>query len=396
MNKAIRKTIIAVFFGTLFLLGAGTFWSGNNALKNTVAGMKDRLLEESASKTVEPVLLENIPLRYSWVTVNGIFYRAAGMEHISRDGRIEHFLLRDGSMTNVHPTKESGPVADAVVSLSDYLEMKGIPFLHVFVPVKDPDDSFLPAGMHDYTYENVLSVLDVLRRHGVPGIDLTEEMWTEDTVPSDLFYRTDHHWTAESGMRGAGIICGKMKELYGFPYHEEVFREDYYHKTVYEDWYLGSYGAEVGPLYAGADDFSVFSPKEETDFTFEALDYNGLWVNRKGSFDGALTDRSLIGKKRSLSTRCYYTYIGSNYGICTIVNRRSEGTEKILLIRDSFSDVLLPFMSMNYREVTAIDPRYYPFGTIKEYLDGHDVDAVIMVTGPQTAFNKEFTQLGFG
>ena len=159
---------------------------------------------------------------------------------------------------------------------------------------------------------------------------------------------------------------------------------------------LGSYGADVGPLYDGADDFTVFSPREETGFVFEALKNDGTMIRKEGPFDGTLIDRSRHGPKRSFSSQEYYTYTGGNYGICTAVNMLNEGSEKVLLIRDTYACVLQPFMSMNYREVTAIDPRYYHGGTVKEYIEGHDPDAVILVTGPQTAFHEEFTEFALG
>ncbi len=66
--------------------------------------------------------------------------------------------------------------------------------------------------------------------------------------------------------------------------------------------------------------------------------------------EGSLYDLSKLEQKDK-----YSMFLGGNQGLCIIENPDAQNG-KLLVIRDSYSDFLAPFLSMDYQEVHLFDP----------------------------------------
>ena len=63
--------------------------------------------------------------------------------------------------------------------------------------------------------------------------------------------------------------------------------------------------------------------------------------------------------------------------LCIIENPDAQNG-KLLVIRDSYSDSLAPFLSMDYQEVHLFDPRYNRT-PISAYIEDNEIDAVLVL-----------------
>ena len=99
-----------------------------------------------------------------------------------------------------------------------------------------------------------------------------------------------------------------------------------------------------------------------------------------------------IRKKDYFDLNTYATYIGGDYMINNVTNRLADNDCSVLLVRDSFSCAMQPFLCMNYRSVTAIDLRHFRKQSLYEHLKNHHYDMVVVAYNP-SAFTKE--QFGF-
>ena len=69
--------------------------------------------------------------------------------------------------------------------------------------------------------------------------------------------------------------------------------------------------------------------------------------------DGALYDLSALEQKDK-----YELFLGGNYGQCVITTGTENG-KHLLLVKDSFANSFVPFLTGDYETITMIDLRYY-------------------------------------
>ena len=59
-----------------------------------------------------------------------------------------------------------------------------------------------------------------------------------------------------------------------------------------------------------------------------------------------------------------------------------ENDRKVLLIRDSFSCTMLPYLALGAEDITAIDLRHYDEMALKDYLDENKFDIILIAYNP--------------
>ena len=70
-------------------------------------------------------------------------------------------------------------------------------------------------------------------------------------------------------------------------------------------------------------------------------------------------------------------FLGGNQPLCIIENENSDGG-KLLVIRDSYSDSLAPFLGLDYSEVHLWDLRYNRT-SLKNYIAQNGIDQVLVL-----------------
>lgn len=180
---------------------------------------------------------------------------------------------------------------------------------------------------------------------GVTAIDVSEAIKSTDYA----FYRTDHHWTTKSAYNAyssASYVLGfEAKKDFAVETVSENFKGTLYSKTLNEK--------------ISADFIEVY--RSETAFTFTVKDeeYDSLY------FDNWLNEKDK-----------YSFFLNGNHGICSIKNANAEG--RLLIIKDSYANCMIPFLAEHYAEITVVDPRYCNYSQIKE-INPSDYNAVIIL-----------------
>jgi len=78
----------------------------------------------------------------------------------------------------------------------------------------------------------------------------------------------------------------------------------------------------------------------------------------------------------------YFTYIGGEYRKAVVTNNMTQNSNKILMLRDSFSCTLLPFLSLACNQITAVDLRYHDNPELMQIIEDEDIDTVLVVYNP--------------
>lgn len=337
---------------------------------------------------IESILNEQFPMKNKWINANGLFQKGLG---ITANLEKDWFKMSDGSLIYSMKKQDRQKIrayADAVVDLSKYLQKDGTPVCYVQLPYKVTDDKELPPGVNEYGNENADLLVSYIRNAGVDAIDLRGKAQNNNLSHSDMFFKTDHHWTPKMALWAAGEISEHTSQLISWKHDSSLFELSNFKVTTYPNRFLGSLGKKMGNWYAGTDDFDVVIPNEDGYFQFEAQSSAGL-IQRAGSFEDVMIVKSNL-KKDYFDINTYATYTGGDYKINTVKNDHGVNQKKVLLIRDSFSCAMMPFFSRSVSELTTIDLRHYE-KTLYEHLSRNHYDVVLIAYNPSAFSEKQFS-----
>ena len=73
----------------------------------------------------------------------------------------------------------------------------------------------------------------------------------------------------------------------------------------------------------------------------------------------------------------YSYFLGGVQPLCTIKTPNADAP-KVLLIRDSYSDSLAPFLTQNFSEIHLWDMRYN-LNSVKTYVQENEIDHVVVL-----------------
>lgn len=170
-----------------------------------------------------------------------------------------------------------------------------------------------------------------------------------------IFYRTDHHWTS----RGAYYGYTALMDAMGM---EANPISNYDVKDV-SDSFLGTVYSTSGFTWVKPDSIQTFVDP-----------YDGLEITNypQGKpIDGMMYDTLYLDKKDK-----YSMFFG---GITPLleIDTGNEGLPSLLIIRDSYTDSLTPFLLEHFSEIDIIDLRYNNTD-ISQYIEEHDIDSVLV------------------
>ena len=149
--------------------------------------------------------------------------------------------------------------------------------------------------------------------------------------------------------------------------------------------FLGSHGQRTGRWFAGLDDFEYFTPKFGTNIRR----YRSGKLKAQGNFKKSVLEFRYLS--RPIHARNAYGMFGSNGKEETFVNGRARSKARILIVKDSFSNPMVCFLSTVCRNVTKVDPRKFSSpDDAMNFVEKYRPDAVLMVVNPGAIWNEKF------
>ena len=196
----------------------------------------------------------------------------------------------------------------------------------------------------------------------VEWIDVSTELNKHKT--EKIYYKTDHHWTtlgAFYAFQAAAPSLGIDGDLSG----------KYVSYTV-SDSFNGMLASKSGVNLGEKEQIDIYVPTEEdTDLIVDYVD--------EGKRSTSLYDSSKLKEKDQ-----YTVFLGGNSSLLDI-RTVSTSTKRLLLVKDSFANSFIPFLTSYYREIVVVDPRYYS-GTINDLMDSYRISEVLFLYSGNTFF----------
>lgn len=171
-----------------------------------------------------------------------------------------------------------------------------------------------------------------------------------------IFYRTDHHWTSLGAYYGLSALAESM----GLPCPA---LDSYTDRHVVSEKFYGTTWSSSGFSWVDPDTMETFVNAPE-----------GLKVTSypQGSpVEGKLYDFSFLEKKDK-----YSMFMGGNCPM-HVIETGNEDKPSLLILRDSYTDSLIPFLLDDFSEIHVLDLRYYR-ASLKAYIEQNDFDNVLV------------------
>lgn len=176
-----------------------------------------------------------------------------------------------------------------------------------------------------------------------------------------IYYKTDHHWTTLGAYYAYRALC----ETLGI---EPTSLEEYEVETVSTDFY--------GTLYSNArlpttkpDHIDIYVPKFDTEYS---VNYNMGELRTDTFYDESY-----------LEVRDQYSYfLRGNQPLVEIKSQNKNG-KKLLLLKDSYSHSMVPFLANDFETIIMLDLRYYN-GSLKQYIAQQSFTDVALIYNFET------------
>lgn len=182
-----------------------------------------------------------------------------------------------------------------------------------------------------------------------------DEVWENLYSHRDeyIYYRTDHHWT----MRGAWYAYEAWAKERGIiPVPLESVK-----KSVQKENFLGTHYGRIH--YAKQPDvIELYDPGIICSVVYDLGE-----SQRSGLYQDDLLE----------SEDAYRFFLDGNHPVIQIRTDQEKG--HLVVLKDSFANCLIPFLTAHYRDITVLDPRYFR-ADIPSWLEQQQVTEVLIIS----------------
>ena len=274
------------------------------------------------------------------------------------------YIGKDGQLLEQIEVADETHLASNLKAIKSFAESQSdIPIRMMLVPdAANVLNSSLPALAKVEDQTQMFSMVRKDLGDKVEWIDAASELNKHKT--EKIYYKTDHHWTtlgAFYAFQAAAPTLGIDGDLSGK-----------YVSYAVSDSFNGMLASKSGVNLGEKEQIDIYVPTDEdTDLIVDYVD--------EGKRTTSLYDSSKLKEKDQ-----YMVFLGGNSSLLDI-RTVSTSTKRLLLVKDSFADCFIPFLTPYYREIVVVDPRYYS-GTISNIMDAYRISEVLFLYSGNTFF----------
>lgn len=339
--------IVIILFTMIGLISSDKEFSEleNRKLKTSVTFSIKKFFDGVFQKDYESYINDQFPLRDNWISLKSI------NEYIL--GKIENNGIIYGS---------NGELFEKFDSLDEEKFKNNVEAINNFAETYyDKVSLMIIPSSYEIYKENLQMGSPIIMQEELinkiynfssftNNIDVMKELL--DNKNSYIYYKTDHHWTTY----GAYLAyCKFIDSINGNKVNLENFQE------VELPNFYGTYYSKAKPFNIEPDIMTYY-------------DFNNLTMEIVGD---KIYDSIYDYSKETLRDK-YSLFLYGNNPLTIIKNKDIKNNKKILVIKDSFGNSLVPFLTQNYEEVHVIDLRYFS-SKLSNYLAENNFEDILIV-----------------
>lgn len=365
--------IFLIFIGIIFILFLVL-------PKNDYSEQEKRVLSQFPDVTVETVfngnfgkdfetyLADQMPLRSFFVGTNSYSELLLG-----KNGINGIYKCKDGYLINT-PVNSSKNLNENIKYIHEFAEEIDVPVYMTVVPSTGYImEDVLPSLHYEYQdkaiFNDISAQLTTLNSK-IQYVDLSEGFFKLAEDGTQIYYKTDHHWTAEGAFSAYNILCNAMGIS---PTPKEDFNIEKY------EGFFGTTYSKSALWLSEPDTVELWKNKKHIDKQFKVEIIDG---GKTTEYDSLFFENHLLEQDK------YPVYLDGNHSFVRITNTVSNNNKKLLVIKDSFAHSLIPYIADNYSEIIMVDMRYYK-NIVSELVQSENIDTVLVLYGLDNIVNDE-------
>lgn len=214
----------------------------------------------------------------------------------------------------------------------------------------------LPNGAPQIEENTLLdAAFATMKANGGNAIDL-RNIFMKQKENVQLYYKTDHHWTTDGAYVAYLEYCEK-KGLRAFS-PEEHTREDVsgFFGTHYSAFRWNCAQSDTLSYYLTDSSITVFQIDGENQFS-------------------SLYETELVNPEKLMNVDKYGAFLDGNHGYAEV---SGSGTGKVLVVKDSYANCFVPFLTENYETIGVVDFRNFSYG-LDSMIESKGYDEIIVL-----------------
>ena len=209
----------------------------------------------------------------------------------------------------------------------------------------------------DAPVQSELAYINVIKSYlnkDVKFIDVYNELASKKE--EDIYYKTDHHWTTD----GAYYAYEKFCEDAGI---QKKNKNEFDIKTLTNNFYGTSY-SKSGFNDIAPDTIKIYDPKDKENY--------------KVKYSESKAEENTVYSMDKLNQKDKYAvFLGGNHPIVKITTG-VRNAKKLLVIKDSYANSFVPFLTSAYSEIYMIDLRYYD-DSVSKFIKSNKINNILFL-----------------
>jgi len=346
-------TFISVFF-LLFLFMPDKIFSEqeNRELTQAPAFSFESLFAKKFTTKFESYTTDQFPFRDSWTTLKARSELAIGKEENKGV-----YLCAGGSLIEAYETPNQTQLDANVDAIKTFTKNAEVPVYFALIPSNSEIHSdIIPKNAPNASQKAIIDYC--YGQSGAANIDVYSQLKAH--AADYIFYRTDHHWTSLGAYYGYEALVKAMG-------YSPTPLSSFTPETVTDAFY-GTVYSKSGMSWVKPDTIDIYVPQDPTT---EVMNYSAA-----EPVTGTMYDYSYLEKKDK-----YSMFMGGNTALLKVKTGHADAP-KLLIIRDSYMDSLIPFLQSDFSEIDVMDLRYYKTqlmqSSVNDYVRENGIDEVLI------------------
>lgn len=182
----------------------------------------------------------------------------------------------------------------------------------------------------------------------------------------DLYFKTDHHWTTDGAYLAYVEYCKAL--------NLEPINENMLERNLASDSFKGSLYYKNGAEIGFPDELYLYLNKNEDKPVLVKY------------YDDLKKVPSLYDVSKLQGRDPYEVFTGGNHTQIKI-RTNIDTRRKLLVVKDSYANAMLPFLVNNFSEITVVDLRYFT-GSLQDVIQNNELTDVLFLNNINT-FNTD-------
>ncbi len=370
-SKQLKITVL-IFFIFLLVLPIATAFSKkedksemeNRTLAKFPTFSIEKIRDKSFMDGFEDYLSDHFIARINWIELK------VNAELMLGKKEINDIYITDDMLIEKLDEPNYSTIDESVSAINSLAERFTTPEYYVLVA---------PTSAGIYTDELPLNAPQVDQKEAV--IDYIYNGLSDDITSIDvyntllaskseyIYYRNDHHWTSLGAYYAYNTAIQKLGftpiayDKFNIEHTTNDFKGTFYSKSLYDGIKADTIDVYTMDKSEGIQSMTVNDGSTETVFD-------------------SLYDRSYLETKDK-----YAMFLSENNPIVT-VKTNIDNDKKLLIIKDSYANCFVPFLSEHYSEIVILDLRYIGV-TSENIVDINDFNQVLFLYNASTIAQDE-------